>query len=299
MGGLVAGSGASRPNITTLSGSETMIVMDIDRVSLSFGGVNALSDVSVVAQKEKITAIIGPNGAGKTSLFNVISGFYTPQKGTVKLEGQDITKIRPHRRAFMGIARTFQNIALFRGMTVLDNIKLGAHTGLQAGLLDACVYLGKAKREEAALREQIEQEVISLLEIDHIRHKPVEELPYGLQKRVELARALVMRPKLLLLDEPVAGMNREEKDEMARFILDVRHRWQASVLLIEHDMGMVMDISDHVVVLNFGRQIASGSPEEIKANPDVVSAYLGDASLNAGADDAADRAAASGETDAR
>ena len=261
-----------------------MTVMDIDRVSLSFGGVTALADVSVAAEKEKITAVIGPNGAGKTSLFNVISGFYSPQQGTVKLEGKDITKARPHRRAFMGIARTFQNVALFRGMTVLDNVKLGAHTGLQSGLLDACLYIGKARREEAALRAQIEREVISMLEIDHIRHKPVEELPYGLQKRVELARALVMRPKLLLLDEPVAGMNREEKEEMARFILDVRHRWRASVLLIEHDMGMVMDISDHVVVLNFGKQIASGPPAEIKSNPDVISAYLGDASTT---DDAA------------
>jgi len=278
IGGSIVGRGAATPQAAYLPGSEPMNVMDIERVSLSFGGVHALADVSVPAEKEKITAVIGPNGAGKTSLFNVISGFYWPQQGTVKLEGQDITNVRPHRRAFMGIARTFQNVALFRGMTVLDNVKLGAHTGLRSGLLDACLYLGRAKREEAALREQIEGEVISLLEIDHIRHKPVEELPYGLQKRVELARALVMRPKLLLLDEPVAGMNREEKDEMARFILDVRHRWRATVLLIEHDMGMVMDISDHVVVLNFGKQIASGTPEQIKANPDVISAYLGDAS---------------------
>ena len=196
-----------------------MSVLEIDNVGLSFGGVNALANVSIAAEHEKITAVIGPNGAGKTSLFNVISGFYWPQKGTVRLEGKDITKVRPHHRAYMGIARTFQNIALFRGMSVLENIKLGAHTGLKAGLLDACVYLGRAKREEAVLREQIEHDIINLLEIDHIRHKPVEELPYGLQKRVELARALVMRPKLLLLDEPVAGMNREEKDEMARFIL--------------------------------------------------------------------------------
>ena len=277
-GGVVVVLGALSPTTINLADPDPMTVMDIDRVSLSFGGVNALADVSVAAQKEKITAIIGPNGAGKTSLFNVISGFYTPQKGTVRLEGEDITKVRPHRRAFMGIARTFQNIALFRGMTVLDNVKLGAHTGLRSGVFDACLYVGRARREEAALREQIEREVISLLEIDHIRHKPVEELPYGLQKRVELARALVMRPKLLLLDEPVAGMNREEKEEMARFILDVRHRWRASVLLIEHDMGMVMDISDHVAVLNFGRQIASGTPAEIKTNPDVISAYLGTAS---------------------
>ena len=252
-----------------------MNVLEIENISLSFGGVKALSGVSVHAEAGKITAIIGPNGAGKTSLFNVISGFYTPRHGAVRMAGVDITNVRPHRRAFLGIARTFQNVALFRGMTVLDNIKLGAHTILRSGPLAAGLFLGRTKSEESALREQIEREVISLLELDHIRHKPVEELSYGLQKRVELARALVMHPKLLLLDEPVAGMNREEKGELAHFILEVQERWQTTVLLIEHDMGMVMDLSDHVVVLNFGRNIAAGTSHEVKYNAEVISAYLG------------------------
>ncbi|MBI3993666.1 MAG: ABC transporter ATP-binding protein [Candidatus Lambdaproteobacteria bacterium] len=252
-----------------------MDVLEIDNISLSFGGVNALTDVSMSAAAGKITAVIGPNGAGKTSLFNVVSGFYKPNHGAVRMAGVDITAVRPHRRAFLGIARTFQNVALFRGMTVLDNIKLGAHTTLRSGPLAAGVFLGRTRREESALREQIEREVISLLELDHIRHKPVQELSYGLQKRVELARALVMRPKLLLLDEPVAGMNREEKGELSHFILEARERWQTTVLLIEHDMGMVMDLSDRVVVLNFGRNIAAGTSYEVKHNPEVISAYLG------------------------
>lgn len=252
-----------------------MNMLDISGVSLSFGGVNALTDVSLVARRGQITAVIGPNGAGKTSLFNVISGFYWPQAGKVSFDGADITGVAPHRRAYMGIARTFQNIALFHGMTVLDNIKLGAHTGLRAGLLAAGLYLGRARNEEMALREQVEKEIISLLEIDHIRHKQVQGLPYGIQKRVELARALVMRPKLLLLDEPVGGMNREEKEDMARFILNVKDLWGTTILLIEHDMGMVMDISDQVMVLNFGQSIASGSPEMVKQDAEVIKAYLG------------------------
>ena len=256
-------------------------ILVVDNVTLRFGGVRALGDVSMVAPEGRVTAIIGPNGAGKTSLFNVISGFYRPHEGKVTLGGADITNARPHRRAAMGMARTFQNIALFRGMSVLDNIKLGAHTTLRAGPVAAMLHFGAARREESQLRGQIEREIMGLLELDHIRHTPVEELAYGLQKRVELARALVMHPRLLLLDEPVAGMNREEKEDMARFVLDVRARWGTTVLLIEHDMGMVMDISDHVVVLNFGRRIADGPPAEIKRNPDVVRAYLGEPSAAA------------------
>lgn len=252
-----------------------MNMLDISGVSLSFGGVKALTDVSLAARRGQITAVIGPNGAGKTSLFNVISGFYWPQAGKVSFDGTDITSVAPHRRAYMGIARTFQNIALFHGMTVLDNIKLGAHTSLRSGLIAAGLYLGRARNEEMALREQVEKEIISLLEIDHIRHKQVQGLPYGIQKRVELARALVMRPKLLLLDEPVGGMNREEKEDMARFILNVKDLWGTTILLIEHDMGMVMDISDAVMVLNFGQSIASGSPEAVKQDAEVIKAYLG------------------------
>ena len=259
-----------------IAGGRTML--KVDGVSLSFGGVSALTDVSVTAARGEITAVIGPNGAGKTSLFNVISGFYTPQRGAVRLEGVDITRTRSHRRAFLGMSRTFQNIALFKGMSVIDNIKLGAHTSLRSGILSAGFRLPGTRREEDRLRLEIERDIIGLLQIDHVADKPVEELSYGLQKRVELARALVMRPKLLLLDEPVAGMNREEKEEMAGFVLDVREQWGTTVLLIEHDMGMVMDLSDRVVVLNFGRPIAAGTPTEIRNDPEVIRAYLGDES---------------------
>ncbi len=249
----------------------------VEDIQLSFGGVKALSGVTVRADKSKITAVIGPNGAGKTSLFNVVSGFYKPQAGRVVLDGEDISGLKPHARAYRGMSRTFQNIALFHGMTVLDNIKLGAHTNLKSGILSAGLRLPLTRREEDELDRTIQRDIIGLLELDHVKHHHVEDLAYGLQKRVELARALVMRPKILLLDEPVAGMNREEKREMSRFVLGVKKDWNTTVLLIEHDMSMVMSISDHVVVLSFGRPIASGTPDAVRANPDVIKAYLGTA----------------------
>jgi len=250
-------------------------IFSVERLALNFGGVHALNGVSFGAGKGEITAIIGPNGAGKTSLFNSISGFYKPSAGRVIFEGKDITRAPAHRRAALGLARTFQNVALFRGMTVLDNIKLGGHGRLKSNALLAMWYLGPARDEEMRLRHEIERDVIDFLEIDHIRNLSVASLPYGLQKRVELARALAMQPKILMLDEPVAGMNREETEDMARFILDIQEERGITVLLIEHDMGMVMDISSKVVVLNFGEVIGTGTPDEVRRNPEVIRAYLG------------------------
>jgi branched-chain amino acid transport system ATP-binding protein len=250
-------------------------LLQVDGVTLAFGGVKALSGVGFDVQPGSITAVIGPNGAGKTSLFNTISGFYRPTGGSIRFQGEDITRVPAPRRARLGLGRSFQNIALFRGMTVLDNIKLGRHAHLRTNVLDALLYLGRARREEAELRRDIEERIIDFLEIDHIRHAPVAALSYGLQKRVEMARALAMQPRILMLDEPVAGMNREETEDMARFILDVRAEWGVTVLMVEHDMGMVMDLSDHVVVLNFGQVIAQGTPAAVQADPEVNRAYLG------------------------
>ena len=241
-------------------------LLQVDGVTLAFGGVKALSGVGFDVQPGSITAVIGPNGAGKTSLFNTISGFYRPTGGSIRFQGEDITRVPAPRRARLGLGRSFQNIALFRGMTVLDNIKLGRHAHLRTNVLDALLYLGRARREEAELRRDIEERIIDFLEIDHIRHAPVAALSYGLQKRVEMARALAMQPRILMLDEPVA---------MARFILDVRAEWGVTVLMVEHDMGMVMDLSDHVVVLNFGQVIAQGTPAVVQADPEVNRAYLG------------------------
>ncbi|WP_235830265.1 ABC transporter ATP-binding protein [Algihabitans albus] len=247
----------------------------VEGITLTFGGLRALNEVSFDVVEGSVTSVIGPNGAGKTSLFNAVSGFYRPSGGSVRLFGTTIDQVPAPERARLGLARTFQNIALFRGMTVLDNIKLGRHAHMSTGLLDALWYFGRARREELELRAEIEWRIIDFLEIDHIRNAPVAALPYGLRKRVELARALAMRPRVLMLDEPVAGMNREETEDMARFILDVKEEWGVTILMVEHDMGMVMDISDHVVVLNFGEVIAEGAPPAVAANPQVIEAYLG------------------------
>jgi len=256
-------------------------LLEVDGLTLSFGGVKALNGVSFGVQAGSITSVIGPNGAGKTSVFNTLSGFYRPSAGRMRFDGHDLGRLSPPKRAALGLARSFQNIALFRGLTVLDNIKLGRHCHLKTGALSALFYTPAARREEEELRRDIEESIIDFLEIDHIRKAPVAALSYGLQKRVELARALAMRPKLLLLDEPVAGMNREETEDMARFILDVRRDWGVTVLMVEHDMGMVMDLSDHVVVLNFGQVIAQGLPAAVQANPEVVKAYLGSGNVEA------------------
>ena len=249
-------------------------VLVVDNVSLSFGGVRALSNVSFDVRRYEIRAIIGPNGAGKSSMLNVINGVYHPQSGTVTHEGVTRRKVDPHEAAAHGIARTFQSLALFKGMSVLDNIMTGRNLRMRSNLLAQAIRVGPADREEIAHRAVVER-IIDFLEIQHVRKTPVGRLPYGLQKRVDLARALAMEPALLLLDEPMAGMNLEEKQDMCRFILDVNEEFGTTIVLIEHDMSVVMDLSDRVVVLDYGRLIADGTPDEVRANPDVISAYLG------------------------
>ena len=246
----------------------------ISDVSKHFGGVRAVESVSLSVRRGGLVSIIGPNGAGKTSLLNMVSGFYRPDTGSIAFEGKDITGSRPSHIAAMGIARTFQNIALFSGMTVLDNIMLGRHVRMKSGVLSSFVYWGLAQKEEVAHRARVE-ELIEFLELEDLRKQPTSGLAYGLRKRVELGRALALDPKVLLLDEPMAGMNQEEKEDMARYILEVNRQWGTTVILIEHDMAVVMDISEHVAVLDRGRKIAEGSPSEVQRHPDVIHAYLG------------------------
>jgi branched-chain amino acid transport system ATP-binding protein len=250
------------------------VLLHADDISLSFGGVRALTHISLEIREQEILAIIGPNGAGKTSMLNVINGFYHPQEGTITYKGATRRRMRPHQAAEQGIARTFQNVALFRGMTTLDNIMTGRLLRMRRSFLWQAIYYGPALKEELEHREYAER-IIDFLEIQAIRKTPVGQLPYGLQKRVELGRALAMEPELLLLDEPMAGMNVEEKEDMCRFILDLNDEFGTTIALIEHDMGVVMDISDRVAVLDYGRKIADGPPDAVRANQDVIDAYLG------------------------
>ncbi|MFJ9449305.1 ABC transporter ATP-binding protein [Herbaspirillum sp. NPDC101397] len=250
------------------------VILDLQNISLSFGGVKALTDISFNVREHEIRAIIGPNGAGKSSMINVINGVYHPQKGNIVFRGEQRHSMHPSKVARQGIARTFQNIALFKGMTVLDNIMTGRNTKMHSSFLANAIWWGSARNEEILHRHKVE-EVIDFLEIQHIRKTPVGRLPYGLQKRVELARALAAEPEMLLLDEPMAGMNVEEKQDMCRFILDVNEQFGTTIVLIEHDMGVVMDISDRVVVLDYGKKIGDGTPDEVMANPEVIKAYLG------------------------
>lgn len=258
-------------------------LLEIEDIHMSFGKVCALEGNSLKIRKGEIHSVIGPNGAGKTVMMNCINGLYHPQKGNIYFKGQKINRLKPYKRAELGIARTFQKVEVFGGMTVLDNIRLGRHIHFKSGIAGGTWYGGKTAKEEIEHRTFIEEEIIDLLEIEQIRHKSVGMLPYGLQKRVELGRALALEPELLILDEPLAGLNLEEVEDMARFILDVNEekRWKVTCLLVEHDMGVVMDLSHQVFVLNFGITIMDGTPEEVQNNPEVIKAYLGEEDLYA------------------
>ena len=253
------------------------VLLDVKNVSISFGGNTALSDVEFTVKKGEIRAIIGPNGAGKTSMLNCISGFYRPQKGQIHFKQTDLTKTPTHKIASLGIARTFQNIALYTGLSTLDNLMAARHVHMNQSAISSAIFWGKGRKEEVKHRHRVE-EIIDFLEIADIRKSVVGALPYGLRKRVELGRALALEPELLLLDEPMAGMNIEEKEDMARFILDIHERRGITIVLIEHDMGLVMDIAERIVVLDFGVKIGDGEPEEITNNEEVIQAYLGQAS---------------------
>ncbi|MBP7914506.1 MAG: ABC transporter ATP-binding protein [Vitreoscilla sp.] len=250
------------------------VILDVQNISLRFGGVKALTDISFNVREHEVRAIIGPNGAGKSSMLNCINGVYAPQEGKITFRGQTFGHMNSRQVAEMGVARTFQNLALFKGMSVVDNIMTGRNLKMHTNLLQQAIRWGAAEREETANREFVEH-IIDFLEIQAHRKTPVGRLPYGLQKRVDLGRALAMEPQVLLLDEPMAGMNVEEKQDMCRFILDVNDEFGTTIVLIEHDMGVVMDISDRVVVLDYGKKIGDGTPDEVRANEDVISAYLG------------------------
>ena len=250
------------------------VILEVKNISLRFGGVKALSDISFDVREHEVRAIIGPNGAGKSSMLNCINGVYAPQEGQIRFLGRSFGHMNSRQVAEMGVARTFQNLALFKGMSVLDNIMTGRNLKMRTNLFQQAIRLGAAEREETAHREFVER-IIDFLEIQAWRKTPVGRLPYGLQKRVDLGRALAMEPRMLLLDEPMAGMNVEEKQDMSRFILDVNDEFGTTIVLIEHDMGVVMDISDRVVVLDYGRKIGDGTPEQVRANPEVIAAYLG------------------------
>ena len=249
-------------------------ILTAENISLSFGGIQALLDVGMEVRRGEIFAIIGPNGAGKTSFMNCINGFYRPQRGSIYFEGQEITRLSSHRIAELGIGRSFQGLQLFDGLSVLDNIMAGRHFHFKTGILSDAIYFGRTRREEIKQRRIIEN-IIDFFEIETIRKSLVGALPYGMRKRVDLARALAAEPKLLLLDEPLAGMNRDEKEDIARFILDISEEMGITITVVEHDMGLVMDICDRVVVLDFGCKIAEGTPEEIRTNEEVIRAYLG------------------------
>jgi branched-chain amino acid transport system ATP-binding protein len=267
--------GGKKPTMTVQSDSTKKVVTtSLKNITLSFGGVSVLNDISMDVFDGELLALIGPNGAGKTSLLNCISGFYHPQEGDIFFQGQNISRLKPVQRFKLGISRTFQNIELYNGLSVLDNLMSARHNMMTYGVISSGLWFGKARREEIKHREIIE-DIIDLLELESIRKSVVGALPYGLRKRVDLGRALASQPKFLLLDEPMAGMNSEEKEDMARFILDIKELWKIATVIIEHDMGVVMDISERVSVLYFGRMIAQGTPELIKNDPNVIRAYLG------------------------